>query len=425
MRTRAMAFFFAGVASTLSVVLALHGAFALPKDYSPYRKLGIFAKVLTYVENNYVEHVDDSELIYGAIDGMLQTLDAHSVFMPPDQYRQLKGDTQGQFSGVGIEVEIRDGWITIVSPIEGTPAFRAGLKPGDRIIAIDGKSTKNIVMHEAVRRMRGEPGTSVALTIRREGSGTPLLFELERAVVKVVSVSSKMLAHGIGYVRIKTFQERTDDYLRAALEELGSRGKLRGLVLDLRNNPGGLLEQAVRVADVFLEEGLIVTTRGKGGRVLDAENAHSRGTYNHFPMVCLLNRGSASASEIVAGALQDQRRAVLMGEKSFGKGSVQTLIELEDGSALKLTVANYTTPAGRSIQGKGIAPDIVVPAEAPGSGVSKTRGERQPEPRGARRAAPAPAPDDQPGKASPDFQLETALNYLHAAEIFGARRSVR
>ena len=417
---RAGSHFVAGMASALCLAVALHAAFAVPKGYSPYRKLGVFAKALTYVENNYVDHVDDAELIYGAIDGMLGKLDAHSVFLPPEDYRRLKADTQGEFTGVGIEVEIRDGWITVVSPLEGSPAHRAGLKTGDRLVAIDGKPTKDVTMHRAVRLMRGKPGTRVRLTVRRAEVKKPFTVEIVRQVIQIVSVTSRLLTPQIGYVRIKTFQERTDEYLEQALQQLSAKGKLRGLVLDLRNNPGGLLAQAVRVADVFLSEGLIVRTQGKAGRVIDEERAHPRRAYRDFAMVCLVNKGSASAAEIVAGALQDQKRAVVMGTRTFGKGSVQTLIDLDDGSALKLTVAHYTTPSGRSIDQRGIDPNIVVPADPPPAS-------RPPNPasrpnRSARGPLPAPsrpAGGDDRSQLT-DFQLRTAVDYLRAAQIFKA-----
>ena len=413
---RGAVLFVAGLGCGIAALVALQSAQAVPRRYSPYRKLNVFARVLTYVENNYVSHVDDSKLIYGAIKGMMDTLDPHSVFMPPKQYQQLKADTQGEFGGLGIEVEIRDGWITVVSPIVGTPAHRAGLRPGDQIIAIEGRSTRGMSMDEAVRLMRGPRGTRVKLTLRRPGVKKPRPMEIVRDVIKVVSVTSKMLAPKIGYVRIKSFQDRTDVYLKQALSKMRSKG-LKGLVLDLRNNPGGLLDQAVRIADFFVAKGLIVRTMGKGGRVMDQEKAHSRGTLGGFPIVCLVNGGSASASEIVAGALQDHKRAVVLGTQTFGKGSVQTIIELDDGSGLKLTVARYYTPAGRSIQERGIAPDIIVQATAPP--VRRIKGKREKDLARHLRNRQTSRPT-QVRKRLKDFQLQTALDYLRAAEIFGA-----
>jgi carboxyl-terminal processing protease len=399
--------------------LSLAPANAVPKRYSPYRKLNVFARVLTYIENNYVEHVDDSKLIYGAIKGMMGSLDPHSVFMPPKQYQQLKADTQGEFGGLGIEVEIRDGWLTVVSPLEGTPAAKAGMRSGDQIRAIEGKTTRGMTMDQAVRRMRGPRGTRIRITVQRPSVKKPLKFEIVRDVIKIVSVSSKLIAPGVGYIRIKTFQERTDVYLRQAIEGMRKKGKLKGLVLDLRNNPGGLLDQAVRVADLFIGKGMIVRTIGKGGRVMDKEKAHSRGTFSGFPMICLVNGGSASASEIVAGALQDHRRAVVLGTQTFGKGSVQTIIELDDGSGLKLTVARYYTPKGRSIQERGIAPDIIVQPKAPKT--RKVKGKRERDLKGhLRNRQRKQKPADR--KRLKDFQLQTALDYLRAAAIFRGGR---
>ncbi|MBW2731915.1 MAG: S41 family peptidase [Deltaproteobacteria bacterium] len=421
MRTlRKAGFFVAGVCATLVILALVQQAAAVPRRYSPYRKLNIFARVLTYVENSYVRDVDDKKLIYGAIKGMMRSLDPHSVFMPPDQYKQLKADTQGAFGGVGIEVEIRNGWITVVSPIEGTPAFQAGLKPNDRIISIDGESTEDMRMDQAVRKMRGPRGTRVKVEVRRPGQEKSFFLEIVRDVIKIVSVTSKTLAEGVGYIRVKSFQERTGRNLRAALEQMTAKKKLRGLVLDLRNNPGGLLDQAVLVADLFVAKGLIVRTIGKGGREMEREQAHSRGTFSGFPMVCLVNGGSASASEIVAGALQDHRRAVVLGTRTFGKGSVQTIIELADGSGLKLTVARYYTPAGRSIQERGITPDIVAQELAPPTRKEKIT-KRERDLRGHLHNK-GPKEKHVQTKRLADFQLQSALDYLRAAKIFRAYR---
>jgi carboxyl-terminal processing protease len=353
--------------------LVAGGAAALPKKYSPYHKLNIFTRVLSYVENNYVENVDQDELIYGAIRGMLETLDPHTSFLKPDQYKEMKVDTQGQFGGVGIEVEMRpaadgskENLLTIMSAIEGTPAAHAGLATGDQITKIDDAPTHSMRMDDAVQRMRGKKGSPVSLTIVRPGPkgwNAPRLFNLTREIIKIDNVVARSFEPGYGYIKLKQFSENSDRDIEGALERLeheAPAGKLSGLVLDLRNNPGGLLDQAVRVADEFIDSGLIVRTEGKGGRIIDEEKAHARGTHLGFPMAVLVNGGSASASEIVAGALQDHGRAAIMGTQTFGKGSVQTVIELDDGSALKLTIARYYTPSGRSIQEHGITPDIVV-----------------------------------------------------------------
>jgi carboxyl-terminal processing protease len=360
--------------STLGgIALVGGGAAALPKKYSPYHKLNIFTRVLSYVENNYVEDVDQDELVYGAIRGMLETLDPHTSFLKPDQYREMKIDTSGQLIGVGVEVEMRpandgthDNVLTVMAANDGTPAAKAGLTTGDQIIKIDDTPTHSMRMDDAVQKMRGKKNTPVSLSVVRPGPKgwkEPRVYNLMRDVIKIENVVARSLEPGYGWVRLKQFSENTDRELESALDKLeheSTDGKLRGLVLDLRNNPGGLLDQAVRVADEFIDQGLIVRTEGKGGRIIDEEKAHSRGTRLGFPIVVLVNGGSASASEIVAGALQDHGRAAIMGTQTFGKGSVQTVIELDDGSALKLTIARYYTPSGRSIQEHGITPDVVV-----------------------------------------------------------------
>jgi carboxyl-terminal processing protease len=292
--------------------------------------------------------------------------------MKPDQYREIKLDTTGQFGGIGIEVEMRpagdgsrDNVLTVMSALDGTPAARAGLTTGDQIVRIDNTPTHSMRMDDAIQKMRGKKGSPVSLTVTRPGNKgwkEPRVYSLTREIIKIDNVVGRLLEPGYGYVRLKQFSENTDRDLEQALDQLEreSSGHLRGLVLDLRNNPGGLLDQAVRVADEFVEAGLIVRTEGKGGRIIDEEKAHARGTRLGFPMIVLVNGGSASASEIVAGALQDHGRAAIMGTQTFGKGSVQTMIDLDDGSGLKLTIARYYTPSGRSIQEHGITPDILV-----------------------------------------------------------------
>ncbi len=328
-----------------------------------YESIEMFTDVLSIVKKSYVEEVDTKKLIYGAINGMLASLDPHSSFMPPETYKEMKIETKGTFGGIGIEISIKDGILTVISPIEDTPAFRAGIKSGDQILKIDEKFTKDLTIMDAVKRMRGPKGSKVTLTIMREGFDKAKEFPLMRDVIQVKSVKYKTLDDGFGYVRIAQFQEKTADDLEKALAALRNEnnGTLRGLVIDLRNDPGGLLDQAVRVAEDFIDEGkLIVYTEG---REKDAKMTFTsrKGTKEpHYPIVVLINSGSASASEIGAGALQDHKRAVIMGTQSFGKGSVQTIIPLSDNSGLRLTTARYFTPSGRSIQAKGITPDIVV-----------------------------------------------------------------
>jgi carboxyl-terminal processing protease len=327
-----------------------------------YQDLQLFTDVLSVVRKSYVEDVDMKELIHGAINGMLTTLDPHSGFMPPEMYKEMKIDTRGEFGGLGIEITIRDGILTIVSPIEDTPAFRAGLAAGDQILKIEDRFTKDMTIMDAVKLMRGAKGTAITITIMREFFEKPREFRLVREVIKVRSVRERTLEDGYGYVRLAQFQERTADDLQQALTRLRAEngGQLAGLILDMRNNPGGLLDQAVRVADVFLDKGLIVYTEGREEGSQMRFSAQGKGTEPAYPMVVLINGGSASAAEIVAGALQDHERAVILGSQSFGKGSVQTIIPLGDSSGLRLTTARYFTPKGTSIQATGITPDIFV-----------------------------------------------------------------
>jgi len=328
-----------------------------------YESIELFTDVLSIVKKSYVEEVDTKKLIYGAINGMLASLDPHSSFMSPETFKELKIETKGAFGGIGIEISIKDGMLTVISPIEDTPAFRAGIKAGDHIMKIDDKFTKDMTTMDAVKRMRGTKGTKVTLTITREGFEKPKEFPLIRDVIQVKSVKFKTLDDGYGYIRIVQFQEKTDDDLVKALKSLRDEngGKLRGLVLDVRNDPGGLLDQAVKVAEHFIDDGqLIVYTEGREKDSKMKFTSRKAEKEPRYPIVVLINSGSASASEIVAGALQDHKLAVVMGTQSFGKGSVQTIIPLTDNSGLRLTTARYFTPSGRSIQAKGITPDIVV-----------------------------------------------------------------
>ncbi len=341
----------------------------LAKDKSsddPYQALKLFSQVLELVEENYVKEVSTKELIYGAIEGMLANLDPHSSFLKPDDYRELQIETKGSFTGIGIEITIRDGILTVVAPIEGTPAWKAGLKPGDKIVKINGKPTKGMSLMEAVKLLRGPKGTKVTISIFREGFKELKDITLVRDVIPIKSVRYQTLEPGYGYVRISSFQEKTARELREALKKLEKENKpLKGIVLDLRNNPGGLLDAAVEVADEFLEEGLIVYTKGRRKDQNFEFKARPNRHKHPYPIVVLVNAGTASASEIVAGALQDHHRAVILGTKTFGKGSVQTIIPLPDGSAVRLTTAQYYTPSGRSIQAEGIEPDLEIPAIKP------------------------------------------------------------
>jgi len=412
--------------SAVALSLALGAAPAARADESSYKQLELFARVLSYVQNNYVEPVDDRQLMYGAIKGMMDTLDPHTVFMPPEVFKEMKIDTSGEFGGLGLEIARKGDLITVVAPIEDTPASRAGIKPGDVLLKIDGESLQGLDVAQASQRMRGPAGKKVLLTIMRDGFSAPREIALIRDHVRIVSVEGALYG-GIGHVRIKNFQDRTDASLRKELDRLrGLNGgqELRGLVLDLRNNPGGLLDQAVAVSDRFLPGNLtIVTTKGRSGKNVTEERSKDRDTEKPYPVVVLVNAGSASASEIVAGALQDHGRAVVMGTQTFGKGSVQTVIELEDGSGLKLTIARYYTPKGRSIQERGITPDFVVSEDPTG----RTASSHETRERDLQRhfkaegvssdAAPSQLPanlrDWAVTSALTDAQLKVALNYLN------------
>ena len=330
-------------------------------DKNVYKDIKLLIEVYDMVKKNYVDEINSTTLIQGAINGMVKSLDPHSSFMTPDLYKELEVETQGHFGGIGIEITLIKDILTIVSPIEDTPAFVAGLKTGDQIIRIDGKSTKDITIMEAVKKLRGPKDTKVTITIMRENMTTPKDITLTRAIIQVKSVKVKNIDDHIGYIRIASFQEKTADDLRKELKEIGEKLKpMNGLVLDLRNDPGGLLTQAIEVSDVFLKSGIIVSTRGRVKSMETKSMAKNDGNEPTCPIVVLVNEGTASAAEIVAGALQDNGRALIVGAQTFGKASVQTVVPLEDGSALKLTTARYYTPKGRSIQAEGIKPDIVV-----------------------------------------------------------------
>ena len=417
--------FFAGLAA--DHVAAAAGR----RSAQPYRPLDVFSDVLAQVENGYVEPVEERELVYGAIDGMMARLDPHSVFMRPEVYRQAREETSGEYDGLGLELSLEGGAIVVIAPVADSPGERAGIRPGDRLLSIDGAATKDMAVVEATRRLRGAAGTPCVLEVMRNGFTSPQKLTLVRDRVRAQSVDSRVLdrERRWAYVRIRQFQERTDRALVKALDDARAKvgGELRGLVLDLRNDPGGLLEQAVRVADVFLLSGVIVTTEGRDKRSVEVERAREKDTEPGYPIIVLVNRGTASASEIVAGALQDHGRALIMGTQTFGKGSVQTIVDLEDGSGLKLTVARYYTPKHRSIQELGITPDVVVPDAAPRAVAEELPAERDLK-RHLRNevAAASPAPAQAVGGAAPeDHQLRTALDYLRAADLFKASLDAR
>jgi len=343
------------------------GSTAYANEKEDYKNLELFTDVLSLIRADYVENVDMDVLIQGAIRGMLNTLDPHSNFLTPEMYAEMQVDTHGEFGGVGIEIIVKKGEIVVVSPIEDTPAYTVGIKAGDRIIKINDKLTRDMEIMAAMRLLRGSKGEEITLTIKRSGVAELQNFTIVRDMIQIESVKSHLLQNHYGYVRITQFQDRTGRDLGRHLTELRQHKgvKLQGMILDLRNNPGGLLDQAVAVADLFLPTGKIVYTEGRDSEMQLSFSAQATATEPDYPLVVLINGGSASAAEIVAGALQDHRRAVILGEQSFGKGSVQTIISLGDDSGLRLTTARYFTPSGKSIQARGITPDIVVPAWLP------------------------------------------------------------
>jgi len=367
-----------------------------------YEQLKLFTDVLTIIQNQYVDETEPREVIYGAVRGMLRALDPHSSFMDPESYREMQVETSGSFGGLGIEITIRDDQLTVVAPIEGTPAWRAGIQPGDRIVKIEGLATKDMNLPDAVKKMRGPKGTKVTITIVREGTREPFDVALMREVIQVQSIRSQEIEPGIGYIRVRQFQERTAPDLVASVEKFDKAGKLAGLIVDVRNNPGGLLSAAVEVSEEFLGDGkLIVYTEGRVRNQNMRFTAHARRAITEVPMVVLVNQGSASASEIVAGAIQDHGRGVVIGQQTFGKGSVQTIIPLADGSGLRLTTARYFTPKGRSIHGKGITPDIVI--DPPKDEVTATK--------------PGTPPLSEAELMKRDVQLQRAIEILKASRI--------
>lgn len=333
-----------------------------------FYELGLFADVITLIDANYVKKIAPKDMIYGALKGMLSSLDSHSSFLTPEEYKDLKTDTFGEFGGVGLRVTLKDGTLTVVSPLEDTPAYRAGIMPGDRILKVDNKTTKDVTLDDAVKLMRGIPGTRVKLTIIRENENRLREFTIRRAVIKIKSIKEVLMLTGsIGYIKIAEFQMRTGRDLNKALRRLIKKG-MEALILDLRNNPGGLLDASLMVAKEFLEKpAVIVSIKGRDEKEKATYRSKAFKAYTDFPVAVLVNRGSASASEIVAGALRDNKRAIIVGGKSFGKGSVQVVIPLRDGSAIRLTASYYYTPSGTVIHENGITPDIVVEEVLPGA----------------------------------------------------------
>jgi carboxyl-terminal processing protease len=437
----------AGKIKTATIILALAvvAALAWPRlslesaraaADTDYQRMKVFTEVLAEIENKYVEKKGTEELITEALKGMVSSLDPHSAYLSPDEFKDLQIETKGSFHGVGIEITQKDGILTVVSPIEGTPAFLAGVQTGDRIIKIDGKLTKGMSLHDAVKSIRGLKGTKVTLTLMREGVQKLNEVAITRDVIPLHSVRYNLLEDGFGYVRVSSFQEDTTSDLIKALQVLQTQKvPLRGLVLDLRNDPGGLLQEAVSVADQFIKEGMIVSTKGRQANQQMTFKASGQGRAGEYPVICLVNNGSASASEIVAGALQDHKRAMILGTTTFGKGSVQTIIPLEDKGALRLTTARYYTPNGRAIQAKGIEPDLTVPFEAPDA--KKAEGEHPGSIREKDLSGAIPAEDktakpkrnenagDAEGKLmmpedklAQDNQLRRALELLKAWQVF-------
>ncbi|KPK38021.1 MAG: peptidase S41 [Gammaproteobacteria bacterium SG8_47] len=400
----------------------------------PLDELRSMSEVFAKIKNDYVEEVDDKTLLENAIRGMLSGLDPHSAYLSPDEYREMRIGTTGEFGGLGIEVGMEDGFVKVIAPIDDTPAQRAGLEAGDLIIRLDDTPVKGMTLGDAVRKMRGKRGTDITLTVVREGVDKPFKVVITRDIIKIRSVKSRVLEPGYGYVRLSHFQESTGADMVKAIEKLHkeSDGPLRGLVLDLRNNPGGLLDAAVEVSDAFLEKGIVVSVRGRTGEANIRKHATPDDVMSGAPVVVLVNSGSASASEIVAGALQDHHRAVVMGEQTFGKGSVQTILPLGSEAALKLTTARYYTPSGRTIQAEGIKPDIdladvkVATAEAdkdmkPVKEADLARHLERPDSDTDAEVDPDAERRERLNLASSDYPVYEALNLLKGLNLYSRR----
>jgi carboxyl-terminal processing protease len=419
----------------LLVLAAFAGGMAAARPlvagrFDPYHKLGIFTKVLSYIENNYVEDIPESELMYGAARGLTEVLDPHSRFMDPEEYEKLKQETEGnaEIVGIGIDLEKRKRGLVVVSPIEGSPAWRAGIESGDLIERIDGVETSQLDWDDAIARIQGKEGSEVTLSILRRGRS--LVFHIKREKFEVRAVEWRLLGEGYGYIKLRVFSSMADAKVLEGLEDVQKQtrktGGIKGIILDVRHNPGGLLDQGVKIADRFLSEGLIVRTVGKAGKEMDRQIAHSRGTWLGFPMVVLVDGATASAAEILAGALQDHERAVVLGTPTFGKGSVQTVMTIDGCGAkpcgLKLTVSRYYTPSGRSIQGQGIMPNIIVDATAPPADTSE--GEMMRERNMDRHLRNEQGEKPVEVKRLSDYQLQVALDYLKSWAVF-SKQSVK
>lgn len=388
-----------------------------------YESVKVFTETLSIIKKNYVEDVKTKELVYGAIKGMLNSLDPHSGFMTPEAYKEMQVDTKGEFGGLGIQIGMKDNVLTVIAPIEDTPAYKADIKAGDKIIKINDESTRDMSLQDAVSKMRGPKGTPVKITIVREGWKDPKDVTIVRDIIKVKSVKYKMLEEGVGYVKLTQFQEQTASDLSGALAKLND-GKLNSLILDLRNNPGGLLNSAVDVSSQFLPAGkLVVYIKDKAGEKTEYKTGGNRPSYDKVTMVVLVNQGSASASEIVAGALKDWRRAVILGVQTFGKGSVQSVIPLSDGSGLRLTTARYYTPSGTSIQSKGIVPDITVKIEGKNGAkehpvVREKDLDRHLRNEGEEKKSVEPETAPVEVSEKDDIQLQRALDLLKTWKVF-------
>lgn len=356
---------------TCLLPLQVQAEISAEERQSTYQQLETFANVLSILQENYVDDIDARKVIEGAISGMLLSLDPHSSYLKPEDFKELQEETEGSFSGIGIEVTIEDGLLTVVSPIEETPADRAGIKAKDIIVKIDGELTQSMNPMEAIKKLRGPAGSKVVLTIHRSGWEELRDFPLTRDTIPLHSVKESFLEPGLAYIRITNFQIQTTTDVNDALQNLQQQHPINGLILDLRNNPGGLLDQAVSVADIFLDGGLVVYTKGRVREQNMTFQAHSNSGKNMFPLVVLVNEGSASAAEIVTGAIQDHKRGIIVGTKTFGKGSVQTILSLPEGAGLRMTTARYYTPGGRSIQATGITPDVEVPFTSNGGKIKK------------------------------------------------------